>query len=50
MTTMAGLTVLRKNMPTPMHSWSAPIRKFEMPACGLTKWAIWVIDHDTGAG
>ena len=30
MTTMAGLTVLRKNIPTPMHSWSAPNRKFEM--------------------
>ena len=50
MTTMAGFTVLRKNMPTPMHSWSAPKRKFQTPASGRTKWASCVIDHDTGAG
>ena len=50
MATMAGFTVRRNSIPTPMPSWSAPKKKFHTPASGRMKCASWVIDHATGAG
>ena len=50
MATMAGFTVRRKNMPSPMHSWSAPKKKFHTPASGRMKCARFVMDQATGAG
>ena len=50
MATMAGRTVRRNSIPTPISSWIMANRKFQTPTSGLRKWPIWVIDHATGAG
>ena len=50
MATMAGFTVRRNSIPTPMASWMAPKKKFHTPASGRTKCARLVIDHANGAG